>query len=82
MNLLQRGKKRNKRGPATAGWGLIPSRIDTTHRPAIVDVKSRLRDWVLDNIIGVKQRGVITRMVERKTKLAMQVLLDGLTAGA
>jgi IS30 family transposase len=48
--------------------------------PAIVDVKSRLRDWVLDNIIGVKQRGVITRMVERKTTLTILVLLDGPTS--
>jgi IS30 family transposase len=39
LNLWQRGKKRNKRGAATAGWGLIPGRIDIVHRPAIVDAK-------------------------------------------
>jgi IS30 family transposase len=50
--------------------------------PAIVDVKSRLRDWVLDNIIGVKQRGVITRMLEQKTTLTILVLLDGPTSEA
>ena len=80
MNLLQRGKKRNKRGPATAGWGLIPSRIDTTHRPAIVGAKSRLGDWELDSIIGAKYRGAITSMVERETKLTILVLLDGPTS--
>ena len=82
MNLLQRGKKRNKRGPATAGWGLIPSRIDITHRPAIVGAKSRLGDWELDSIIGAKYRGAITSMVERETKLTILVLLDGRTSEA
>ena len=82
MNLLQRGKKRNKRGPATAGWGLIPSRIDTTHRPAIVGAKSRLGDWELDSIIGAKYRGSTTSMVERETKLTILVLLDVPTSEA
>jgi IS30 family transposase len=52
------------------------------HEPAIFDAKPHLGDWELDSIIGAKRRCAITRMVERKTKLAMQVLLDGLTAGA
>jgi IS30 family transposase len=82
LNLLQRGKKRNKRGPATAGWGLIPSRIDTTHRPAIVGAKSRLGDWELDSIIGAKYRGSTTSMVERETKLTILVLLDVPTSEA
>ena len=82
LNLLQRGKKRNKRGPATAGGGLIPSRIDTTHRPAIVGAKSRLGDWELDSIIGAKYRGSTTSMVERETKLTILVLLDGLISEA
>ncbi len=82
MNLLQRGKKRNKRGAATAGWGLIPSRIDTTHRPAIVGAKSRLGDWELDSIIDAKYRGSTTSMVERETKLTILVLLDVPTSEA
>ena len=82
FNLRQRGKKRNKRGAATAGRGLILGCIDIAQRPAIVDAKSRLGDWELDSIIGAKYRCAITRMVERKTKLAMLVLLDGLTAEA
>jgi len=44
LNLWQRSRERNNRGAATAGWGLIPGRIDITHRPAIVDAKSRLGD--------------------------------------
>ena len=61
---------------------MIPGCIDIEHRHVIVDAKSRLGDWELDSIIGAKRRCAITRMVERKTKLAMLVLLDGLTAGA
>ena len=82
MNLLQRGKKRNKRGPTTAGWGLIPGRIDIAHRPAIVGAESCLGDWELDSIIGAKYRGAITSMVERETKLTILVLLDGRTSEA
>ena len=82
LHLRQRGKKRNKRGAATAGRGLIPGRIDIAQRPAIVDAKSRLGDWELDSIIGAKHRGAITSMVERKTKLTMLVLLDGPTSKA
>jgi transposase, IS30 family len=81
-HLRQRGKKRNKRGAATAGRGLIPGRIDIAQRPEIVDEKSRLGDWELDSIIGAKHKGAITSMVERKTKLTKLVLLDGPTSNA
>ena len=80
MNLRQRRKKRNKRGAATAGRGLIPGRIDIVHRPAIVGPKSYFGDWDLDSIIGAKYRGTITGMVERETKLTILVLLDGPTS--
>ena len=82
LNLRQRGKKRNKRGAATAGRGLIPGRIDIAQRPAIVDAKSRLGDWELDSIIGAQHRGAITSMVERKTKLTILELLAGPTSEA
>ena len=82
LHLRQRGKKRNKRGAATAGRGLIPGRIDIAQRPAIVDARSRLGDWELDSIIGAKHRGAITSMVERKTKLTKLVLLDRPTSKA
>ena len=82
VNLWQRGKKCKKRGAAAAGRGLILGRIDIAHRPAIIDTKSRLGDWVLDSIIGAKHRGTITSMVERKTNPAIVVLLDGPTSEA
>ena len=77
MNLWQRGKKRNKRGAATAGWGLIPGRINIAYRPNIVDAKSRFGEWELDSVIGAKLRGAITSMLERKNKLTILLLLDG-----
>lgn len=82
LHLRQRGKKRNKRGAATAGRGLIPDRIDIDDRPKIVDEKSRVGDWELDSIVGAKHKGAITSMVERKTKLTKLVLLKGRTAEA
>ncbi|MCK4945024.1 MAG: IS30 family transposase [Alphaproteobacteria bacterium] len=82
LHLRQRGKKRNKRGAATAGRGLIPERIDIDERPAIVDKKSRVGDWELDSIVGAKHKGAITSMVERKTKLTKLVLLKERTSSA
>lgn len=82
LHLRQRGKKRNKRGSATAGRGLIPDRIDIDERPAIVNEKSRVGDWELDSIVGAKHKGAITSMVERKTKLTKLVLLAGRTSEA
>lgn len=82
LHLRQRGKKRNKRGAATAGRGLIPGRIDIDERPAVVDEKSRVGDWELDSIVGAKHKGAITSMVERKTKLTKLVLLEGRTSEA
>jgi len=82
LHLRQRGKKRNKRGALNAGRGLILGRVDITHRPAIVDTKTRVGDWELDSIIGAKHQGAITSMVERVTKLTRLVLLKGPTAEA
>ncbi|MBT4888344.1 MAG: IS30 family transposase [Rhodospirillales bacterium] len=80
LHLRQRGKKRNKRGAATAGRGLIPGRVDIDERPAVVNEKSRVGDWELDSIVGAKHKGAITSMVERKTKLTKLVLLEGRTS--
>jgi IS30 family transposase len=77
LNLRQRSKKRNKRGAATVGRGLISGHIDIAHRSSIVDAKSRFAEWELDSVIGAKLRGAITSMVERKTKLTNLLLLDG-----
>ena len=79
-HLHQCGKKRNKRGSAKAGRGLIPNRVDISERPAIVDTKTRVGDWELDSIIGAKHQGAITSMVERKTKLTRLVLVEGARA--
>ena len=69
LNLWQRGKKRNKYNAATAVRGLISGRIDIAHRPAIINAKTRLGDWKLDGIIGAKQGGAITSMVEWMSNL-------------
>jgi transposase, IS30 family len=81
-HLRQRGKKRNKRGNANAGRGLIPHRRDISERPAIVAEKVRVGDWEVDSIIGSKHRGSLVTMVERVSKLVRIVLLDRPTAHA
>ena len=78
---MNKGNRRYKIIQRQRG-GLIASRIDIAHEPAIFDAKIRLGDWELDSIIGAKHRCAITRMVERKTKFAMLVLIDVLTAEA
>lgn len=82
IHLRQRGKKRNRRGAANAGRGLIPGRVDISTRPTIVEAKTRVGDWELDSIIGAKHQGAITSIVERRTKLTRLVLLKGPTSEA
>lgn len=68
--LRHRGKKYNKRSSKHAGRGCIPYRIDISERPFIVEEKTRVGDWELDTIVGVRQSSaVIVSMVDRATKL-------------
>jgi IS30 family transposase len=77
LHLRQRFKKRNKRGAAMVGRGLILGRIDIVHRCKIVDAKSCFGKWELDRIIVAKLRGAITSMAKRKNKLTILLLSDG-----
>ncbi len=78
--LRHQGKKYNKRSKGTAGRGCIPNRIDIDQRPAIVEKKTRFRDWELDTIIGAEHNGAIVSMVERTSKLTKLVKVSHKTA--
>lgn len=78
--LRHSGKKYNKRSKGMSGRGCIPNRIDIDERPKEVDDKIRLGDWELDTIIGTGQSGVITSMVERRSKLTMLTKVSKRTA--
>ena len=54
-----------------AGRGLIPGRIGIELRSA----KERVGDFGADTIVGVKHRGAIVSLVERKTKVTRLVLI-------
>jgi len=49
--------------------GRIKDRVSISQRDEIVDDKSRIGDWEIDTIVGAKQKGAITTVVERKTSL-------------
>ena len=51
-----------------AGKHLIPSRIDISERPAIVEKKQRIGDWEADTIVGAKHQGCIVSLVDRASK--------------
>jgi len=74
-NLRRHGKKYNKRGSKLAGRGLIPGRIGIECRPEVVTRKERVGDFEADTIVGVKHRGAIVSLVERKTKVTRLVLI-------
>jgi len=74
-HLRRRGKKYNKRGSKLAGRGLIPGRIGIEHRPEIVETRERVGDFEGDTIAGVKHRGAIVSLVERKTKVTRLALI-------
>ncbi len=74
-HLRRHGKKYNKRGSKLAGRGLIPGRVGIEFRPEIVEARSRVGDFEGDTIVGVKHRGAIVSLVERKTKVTRLALI-------
>lgn len=75
-HLRRHGKKYNKRGSKLAGRGLIPGRIGIEFRPEIVLTKERIGDFEGDTIVGVKHKGAIVSLVERKTKVTRLALIS------
>ena len=61
------GHRRAKYGSRSKGR--IKDRVSISQRDEIVDEKSRIGDWEIDTIVGAKQQGAITTVVERKTSL-------------
>jgi IS30 family transposase len=74
-NLRRHGKKYNKRGSKLAGRGLIPGRIGIEFRPEIVETRERVGDFEGDTIVGVKRKGAIVSLVDRKTKITRLALI-------
>ncbi len=61
------GHRRAKYGSRSKGR--IKDRVSISERDEIVDEKSRIGDWEIDTIVGAKQKGAITTVVERATSL-------------
>jgi IS30 family transposase len=64
-------KKRRKRYGEKDWRGKIPNRVDIDQRPAIVEEKSRTGDWEADLVSGVRHRGFLVSLVERKSKYTL-----------
>jgi len=79
-HLRRHGKKYNKRGSKLAGRGLIPGRIGIELRPEIVEARERVGDFEGDTIVGVKRRGAIVSLVDRKTKVTRLALIQRASA--
>ena len=68
---IANGKKRRKRYGSKDYRGRILGRIDIAQRPAVVDEKTRLGDWEVDLVSGVKHQGFLVTLVERKSKFTL-----------
>ena len=67
--LRHRGKKRNKRGAAKAGRGMIRGRRDIKDRPPAVEKKKEAGHYESDLIVGPQGTpGAIATIVERVSK--------------
>ena len=64
----KRYKKRSSRGDLQ---GHIPNRIGIEHRPDIVNLKTRLRDWEADTLIGKGHKSVLVTLTERRSRLTL-----------
>ena len=59
----KRGQGKTRRGPS------IPNRVGIEERPAEVEGRERFGDWEGDTVVGAHQRGGLTTLVERKSRL-------------
>jgi len=64
---LRFGKRRT--GPETRGR--IKARADISGRPEIVNERRRFGDWEGDTVVGLKRRGGVVTLVERKSGFAL-----------
>ncbi len=67
-HLVRGRKKRRKQRRYGSRRGLIPNRIDISHRPVVVDKRSRYGDWEGDTMVGYRHRGRLVTHVERKSR--------------
>lgn len=67
LRFYHTGHRRAKYGAKSKGR--IKDRVSISQRDEIVDKKSRIGDWEIDTIVGGKQKGAITTIVERVTSL-------------
>ena len=67
LRFYHTGHRRARYGSKSKGR--IKDRVSISQRDEIVDEKSRVGDWEIDTIVGAKQKGAITTVVERATSL-------------
>lgn len=60
--------------------GKIPNRTSIEERPDIVDERTRLGDYEVDLIVGVKNKGAILSIIDRTSRLCKLKKLVGKTA--
>ena len=60
--------------------GKIANRTSIEERPAIIDERTRLGDYEVDLIVGVKNRGAILSIIDRTSRLCKLRKLVGKTA--
>jgi len=56
--------------------GNIPDRVSIEERPSIVNDRSRLGDYELDLIVGIKNKGAILSIIDRKSRYCILEKLD------
>ena len=65
---LRHGHRKSRKG-SRAKRVIIPTRVGSECRPAIVNKKKRFGDWEADTVLGKNGTGAIVSLVERKSKL-------------
>jgi len=68
---IANGNRNRKRYGKKDYRGRIPGRVDIEDRPGIVNKKERVGDWEADLVSGVKHKGFLVTLVERKTKTTL-----------
>jgi IS30 family transposase len=64
-------KKRRKRYGMHDRRGKLPNRTSIEERSQVVEQRERLGDWEVDTLLGIRARGALVSLVERKSRFTL-----------
>jgi len=78
--LRKKLRRRGRRKKGYVGSGVMPISQSIHERPEAVDNRERIGDWECDTIHGLRHKGSVATMVDRKSRYTLLAKLRNITA--